>query len=115
MPAKSRHPEELASPPTTTVPGYTVHTTACQFCVVGCGYEAHTWDGSGSDAPPDLMQAHWVSPAMTERIRVDGDPRTVAVVPDPKCPMNKGNHSVRGGTQGRALTFSAEKPQDELD
>lgn len=104
MQDEERYPNTLESPPTASQ-GV---TTACQYCVVGCGYEAHVWEGDGSAQPPMLEQANWISPAMTGEVRVDGLPRNAAVVPDPKCTMNRGNHSPRGGTQGRDLVFSIE-------
>ena len=35
---------------------------------------------------------------------VDGTEQVAAVVPDLACPVNRGNHSIRGGTLGRTLT-----------
>jgi len=105
-----KHPELMETPPADCKP----RPTACQFCIVGCGYEAHLWQpGQGSPDPPDIKQAHWVSPAMTDMVRLDGQPFRAAVVPDPKCVMNKGNHSPRGGSEGRTLVFSAENPANE--
>jgi arsenite oxidase large subunit len=40
---------------------------------------------------------------MEETVQYDGRPKIAAVLPDPKCPTNKGNHSSRGGTEGRNL------------
>ncbi len=111
MSVPKRLPEPLQSPPN---PADIVVPTACQYCVVGCGYEAHLWDpGAGENQPPALEQAHWVSPAMTGKVRYNGQERMAAVLPDPKCPMNKGNHSPRGGTQGRDLVFD-EQPTDSV-
>ncbi len=113
----ARLPETLLSPPATrpsedlTAP-YVRVPTACQYCVVGCGYEAHVWDPQkdesdyGSTLPPLPEQGLWVSPAMTERVLLDGKDRLCAVLPDPKCPMSRGNHSARGGTQGRDLVVA---------
>jgi arsenite oxidase large subunit len=42
---------------------------------------------------------------MSEKVLLDGQKRVAAVLPDPKCPTNKGNHSPRGGTQGRDLVY----------
>ena len=94
-------PESVKSPPSKSKSRI---STVCQYCVVGCGYDVHLWaPGNGTDQRPGPEQAHWVSPAMTERITLDGVPQIAAVVPDPKCPLNKGNHSPRGGTMGRDL------------
>lgn len=112
-------PTKLESPPLTKPDGedYRIVTTGCQYCVVGCGYEAHVWkpgtpdvSGNGRAEPPVLEQGHWVSPAMTENIFLDGEERMAAMLPDPKCPLNRGNHSPRGGTQGRDLVGPVEKP-----
>ncbi len=112
MPDKKRFPEILESPP----PASEGVTTACQYCVVGCGYEAHVWTpATGVQAQPQLEQGNWVSPAMTGEVRVDGETKLAAVVPDPKCSMNRGNHSPRGGTQGRDLVHSSDDPMEERD
>lgn len=112
MSDKKKFPKKLESPPNNSE----VLTTACQYCVVGCGYEAHIWDeANGSPDAPELTKANWVSPAMTGKVKFNGAPKIAAVVPDPKCSMNRGNHSVRGGTQGRDLVFSETNPADERD
>ena len=115
MSDKERFPKKLESP-STDATKLQVKTTACQYCVVGCGYEAYLWnEGDGSPDAPTLEQANWVSPAMTGKVRLNGESKIAAVVPDPKCTMNRGNHSVRGGTQGRDLVFSEENPANERD
>ena len=131
--ASTRSPERVLSPPklvfstdpaarfpkTSDDPAaapYATVPTGCQYCVVGCGYEAHLWDADAATLPPpvagavpDLRQGHWVSPAMTEKVRLSSisggaaQERFAAILPDPKCPTNSGNHSSRGGTQGRDL------------
>lgn len=110
-----RLPETLQSPPDAPVSNaYKVVPTGCQYCVVGCGYEAHLWrEGTGADVPPREDQGNWVSPAMTEMVNLDGAPYVAAVLPDPKCPTNKGNHSSRGGTQGRDLVYQAPPGKSE--
>jgi arsenite oxidase large subunit len=88
----------------------TVHTSACQFCNVGCGYKIYTWPVSaepvkaGAPKPP---LADWVSPAMVTRAQVGGVDSYVAVVPDKDCIVNKGDHSPRGGSN--ALTVYTTK------
>ena len=94
-------PKSVKSPPSESIERI---STVCQYCVVGCGYNVHLWEpGDGKDERPNAEQAHWVSPAMTESVAIDGTRRIAAVLPDPKCPLNKGNHSPRGGTMGRDL------------
>ncbi len=116
MAEREKHPAKLQSPPTSPpqrepdaieAAPYGVLPTACQYCVVGCGYEAHLWEeGKGTPGLPNLEQAHWVSPAMSGVVQYNGRDKVAAVTPDPKCSMNKGNHSPRGGTQGRNLVTS---------
>ena len=113
---KKRLPEKLESPPNPishppqqephliAASDYAVVPTACQYCVVGCGYEAHLWNsGFGRQESPHLEQGDWVSPAMAGTVQYENVDKNAAVLPDPKCTLNKGNHSPRGGTQGRNL------------
>jgi arsenite oxidase large subunit len=82
-----------------------VHTSACQYCNVGCGYKIYTWpvaDTPRATPPPQGPLGDWVSPTFVTRARVDGRDSYVAVVPDKDCIVNKGDHSPRGGTN--ALT-----------
>ena len=77
-------------------------TTGCQYCAVGCGYNAFLRGSSRTPKPyggiPGL-----VTPAMQGRVRYDGAEYDAAVLPDPRCDLNRGNHSVRGGSQGLNL------------
>jgi arsenite oxidase large subunit len=87
-----------------------VHTSACQFCNVGCGYKIYTWPVT--EAPvkataPKPPLADWVSPAMVTRAQVGGVDSYIAVVPDKDCIVNKGDHSPRGGSN--ALTVYTTK------
>jgi arsenite oxidase large subunit len=82
-----------------------VHTSACQYCNVGCGYKIYTWpvgDTPQSVGKPDSTLGDWVSPTFVTRTQVDGRDSYVAVVPDKDCIVNRGDHSPRGGTN--ALT-----------
>ena len=87
-----------------------VHPTACDYCIVGCGYKAYTWpveDKGGSKADQNAFHAdfpvraasgNWVSPNQHNVVRKDGKLHHVVVVPDGETAVNrKGNHSVRGG------------------
>lgn len=93
---------------------YRIYTTACQYCVVGCGYEAHVWQpDQGTESPAEDTKNLWMSPSWTGPIRSDTHSKVAAVVPDPKCGLNRGNHSIRGGTMGANLTLSKVCPGDE--
>jgi arsenite oxidase large subunit len=92
-----------------------VHTSACQYCNVGCGYKIYTWPVSGTPKNsnvggpyPKSPLSDWISPAMLTRATVDKVDSYVAVVPDKDCIVNKGDHSPRGGSN--ALTVYTTKP-----
>jgi arsenite oxidase large subunit len=92
-----------------------VHTSACQYCNVGCGYKIHTWPVSATPKSPKAggpypkgTLSDWISPAMVTRAQVDGVDSYVAVIPDKDCIVNKGDHSPRGGAN--ALTVYTTKP-----
>ena len=111
-----RDPERVLNPPAgKPAEGYTVHTTCCQYCIVACGYEVHVFDADAASPQLEDLKGLWLSPSMTNKIRVDGKEKIAAVLPDPKCPVNKGNHSVRGGTMGRNLTLSQIDPSKERE
>lgn len=87
-----------------------MHPTACDYCIVGCGYKAYTWpvDEEGgskaaenafhADFPVRAASGQWVSPNMHNVVRKDGKLHHVVVVPDGETAVNrKGNHSIRGG------------------
>ncbi len=88
-----------------------VHTTACDYCVVGCGYKVFTWpvgeqggpapgeNALGASFPGNILGA-WISPNQHNIVQVEGQDHHVIVVPDFESQVvNKsGNHSIRGGT-----------------
>jgi arsenite oxidase large subunit len=97
-----------------------VHTSACQYCNVGCGYKIYTWPvtdtpkSSSARGPyPKGPLAEWISPAMVTRTLVDGVDSYVVVLPDRDCIVNKGDHSPRGGTN--ALTVYTTYPHPLTD
>ena len=99
-------------------------TTVCSYCIVGCGYKVYKWPlGKEGGALPhqNALQTDyrtqqpeqagtWISPAMhsvvTER---NGRRFNVVVLPDKDCVVNKGNHSIRGGTHGDVL-YAPDRP-----
>jgi len=92
-----------------------VHTSACQYCNVGCGYKIYTWPVAQTPKSPNAggpypkgTLAEWISPAMVTRAQVEGVDSYVAVVPDKDCIVNKGDHSPRGGSN--ALTVYTTRP-----
>ena len=97
--------------------------TACDYCVVGCGYKAYTWpvgreggpsaseNALNSDFPAPVLSGKWISPNMHNIIQIDGQPHHVLVIPDGDTEVVNvgGDHSVRGGTLAQKL-YNPEKP-----
>ncbi len=92
-------------------PNATVHTTACDYCVVACGYKVYTWPTDGASGgraadqnafgrPIGSILGPWVSPNQHNIVSVNGRPHQAVVVPDfDSTVVNRtGNHSIRGGT-----------------
>lgn len=99
-----------------------VHTSACDYCIVGCGYKAYTWPvdqtgGSAADEnafhvdfPVAAAKGNWVSPNMHNVVKRDGKLHHVVVLPDGELSVNReGNHSVRGGKLAQKL-YNPNKP-----
>jgi arsenite oxidase large subunit len=101
--------DELPVPPKSAK----VHTSACQYCNVGCGYKIYTWpvaDTPKSNPKPAGPLGDWVSPTFVTRARVDGKDSYIAVVPDRDCIVNKGDHSPRGGTNALTIYTKRKHP-----
>jgi arsenite oxidase large subunit len=93
-------------------PDAKVNTTACDYCIVGCGYKVYTWPvdvengGPASDENalganfPGSTLTPWISPNQHNIVSVDGRPHHVVVVADSQSQVVNvaGNHSIRGGT-----------------
>jgi anaerobic selenocysteine-containing dehydrogenase len=77
-------------------------TTGCQYCAVGCGYNAFL-----TPVDDGLFKykgvSRFITDAMTNQVKFKGTVQKIAVTPDARCDLNKGNHSVRGGSQGHNL------------
>lgn len=104
-------------------------TTVCSYCIVGCGYRVFKWPHGKEGGPQPAHNAlqvdftkqqpaqsgTWISPAMhsvvTDR---DGARSHVVVLPDVGCVVNRGNHSLRGGTHGSVLYASDRPTADRL-
>jgi arsenite oxidase large subunit len=101
--------EELPVPPKSAK----VHTSACQYCNVGCGYKIYTWpveDTPRSLPKPESALGDWIAPTFVTRARVDGKDSFIAVVPDRDCIVNKGDHSPRGGTNALTIYTKRKHP-----
>ncbi len=88
-----------------------VHTTGCDYCIVGCGYKAYVWpegheggyraaeNAFGIDYPAPALSGRWVSQNQHNYCLVDGRKHHLVVVADPDATVvnRGGNHSIRGG------------------
>ena len=108
-------------------PDAKVVTTACDYCIVGCGYRVFTWpvdsegghraseNAFGMDMPSGALRG-WVSPNQHNVATIDGQPHHVVVQPDPEADVvnRKGNHSIRGGTLALKLYNPDTPTRDRL-
>ncbi|OXT01454.1 arsenate reductase (azurin) large subunit [Notoacmeibacter marinus] len=92
-------------------------TTACDYCIVACGYLAYRWpvgrqggpaadqNALGIDFPTGAPLTAWVSPNQHNIVDHEGRPHHVIIIPDPDTPVVNvdGNHSIRGGTLAQKL------------
>lgn len=88
-----------------------VLTTACDYCIVACGYKVYRWpvgkdgDLKGNNAfnatyPVPPMSGTWVSPNQHNIVTHNGREHHIAIVGDKDTTVVNvgGDHSVRGGT-----------------
>lgn len=88
-----------------------VYTTACDYCIVGCGYKVYTWPVGREGGPradenaldenfPSSVLRPWISPNQHNIVQIDDEDHHVVVVPDfdTRVVNRGGNHSIRGGT-----------------
>ncbi|MBC8515577.1 molybdopterin-dependent oxidoreductase, partial [bacterium] len=108
-----------------------VHTTACDYCIVACGYKVYTWpvgemggakaseNALGVDYPSaghGVFGGKWVGPNQHGLCRVGGKDHHCLVLPDADATaVNlRGNHSIRGGCLA-LKPYHPDKPtQDRL-
>ena len=89
-----------------------VFTTACDYCVVACGYKVYRWpvgteggtsadqNALGVDYPAPVMSGKWISTNQHNVVTFNGDKYNVAVIADSEATVVNvgGDHSIRGGT-----------------
>ncbi|MBI3184171.1 MAG: arsenate reductase (azurin) large subunit [Myxococcales bacterium] len=92
--------------------GARVTTTACDYCIVACGYKVFTWpvgteggglasqNALGVDFPAPALSGRWISPSQHTVVRIGGQPHHAVIIADPDATVvnRGGNHSIRGGT-----------------
>jgi arsenite oxidase large subunit len=88
-----------------------VLTTACDYCIVACGYKVYRWPTNKADGGPKASEnafginfpsyplQDWVAPAQHNEVMHNGKPHNVVITPDKKTNhVNKsGDSSMRGG------------------
>ncbi|MGF1695562.1 arsenate reductase (azurin) large subunit [Vibrio lamellibrachiae] len=105
-----------------------VITTACDYCVVACGYKVYRWpleqanggqkadeNAFGINFPSAPLQA-WVAPAQHNVVMHEGKPHNVIVVPDKdtKAVNKMGDSSMRGGLLAQKLYNPSTGTRDRL-
>lgn len=86
-------------------------TTACDYCIVACGYKVYRWPvnkGVGSpknnaiksEYPTPIMSGKWISPNQHNIVMHNGEPHYVVIIADADADVVNvgGDHSIRGGT-----------------
>jgi len=94
-------------------PNAEIFTTACDYCIVACGYKVYRWpvgsreggpkahqNALGIDFPANIMSGQWVSPNKHNIVMVNGKPHHILIMADADTEVVNvgGNHSIRGGT-----------------
>src|SRR5579863_1838861 len=103
------------------------HNVTCQFCIVGCGYKAYTWDinKQGGVEPDqnifkadlskqqDAMTDNWYAPSMYNIVKQDGKDVHIVIKPDHECVVNSGLASVRGARMAEESFSEARSTQQQ--
>ena len=99
----------------------------CQFCIVGCGYKAYSWDINEQGGPTpgqnkfsadlskqqDAMTANWYAPSMYNIVKQDGKDVHLVIKPDPGCVVNSGLGSIRGARMAEESYSEARSTQQQ--
>lgn len=105
-----------------------VVSTACDYCIVGCGYKAYVWpegqeggqkadeNALGVDFPVPESSGNWISPNEHGHCVVDGVRHNLVVLPDADATVVNpgGNHSIRGGCLAKKPYDPEGKTKDRL-
>ncbi len=103
------------------------HNVTCQFCIVGCGYKAYTWNinEQGGTSPNDnkfgvdlskqqgSMTPNWYAPSMYNIVKQDGKDVHLVIKPDPNCAVNSGLASIRGARMAEESFSEARSTQQQ--
>src|SRR5579863_85546 len=103
------------------------HNVTCQFCIVGCGYKAYTWDinkQGGADPgqnkfnvdlskQQDAMTTNWYAPSMYNIVKQNGKDVHLVIKPDHDCVVNSGLGSIRGARMAEESFSAARSTQQQ--
>ena len=89
-----------------------VLSTACDYCIVACGYKVYRWpviggrnggpkaseNAFGADFPVEVL-GPWVAPNQHNIVLHNGEPHHVVIIPDKEAEFvnTDGDSSLRGG------------------
>ncbi|MBI4641965.1 MAG: molybdopterin-dependent oxidoreductase, partial [Candidatus Tectomicrobia bacterium] len=104
-------------------PNAEVFTTACDYCVVACGYKVFRWPANEPSGGPKAKEnafgvdfptgpfGWWVGPNQFNQVRANGRLYNVVIVPDhdSKVVNLNGSHSIRGGSIAQKV-YNPQKP-----
>ena len=101
---------------TLPIQGAKVVPTACDYCIVGCGYEAIIWPEGEDDTGDSGASVPWFTPNMHTVVQIGGRAHNVVVRPDPNTTVvnPRGDHSIRGGTLAQKLYSEDRATRDRL-
>ncbi|MHA1554604.1 MAG: molybdopterin-dependent oxidoreductase, partial [Alphaproteobacteria bacterium] len=107
-----------------------VISTACDYCIVACGYKVYRWPVAGNrnggpsagenafnaDFPVEPL-GPWVAPNQHNIVLHDGEPHNVVIIPDKDAEAvnTNGDSSIRGGAIAQKC-YNPQKPtRDRLN
>ncbi len=106
-----------------------VISTACDYCIVACGYKVYRWSVKGGgiggpkadqnafgvDFPVDVL-GPWVAPNQYNVVLHNGEPHHVIIIPDKdaKHVNPDGNSSIRGGAIAQKVYNPQTPTRDRL-
>jgi len=117
--------ESVPLPP----PDADVISTACDYCIVACGYKVYRWpvrggrnggpaaadNAFGEDLPVHPLGA-WVAPNQHNIVLHDGEPHHFVIIPDKDAEFvnYSGNSSIRGGALAKKVYNPQSPTRDRL-
>ncbi len=106
-----------------------VISTACDYCVVACGYKVYRWpikggavggpeaehNAFGVDFPVEVL-GPWVAPNQYNVVLHNGEPHHIIIIPDKDAQYvnPKGNSSIRGGAIAQKVYNPQTPTRDRL-